>query len=167
MSDHQASYPIATMCKLLSVSSSPPVPTMHGCNGPHRGGQRSVQRTEPRAVPTVRRASQGFYNKRRRHSSIGYLSPINYECRHQNLKVDPDADHPAAVRATVKDTPSGGPKMGPSLTAAACDGRTIVRVGTEKWLCQGRTKECHATGRQYDTPTASLIPSPQLSTKPG
>jgi len=25
----------------------------------------------------------GFYNKRRRHSSIGYLSPIDYECRYQ------------------------------------------------------------------------------------
>src|ERR1700760_2115100 len=51
---------------------------------------------------------EGFYNKRRRHSSIGYLSPIDYECRHQNLKVDPDADHPA-----------------------------VARVGTEEWLRQG------------------------------
>jgi hypothetical protein len=31
------------------------------------------------------------YDKRRRHSSIGYRSPIDYECRHQNLKVDPAA----------------------------------------------------------------------------
>ena len=25
---------------------------------------------------------EGFYNRRRRHSSIGYLSPIDYEHRH-------------------------------------------------------------------------------------
>ena len=80
---------------------------------------------------------EGFYNKRRRHSSIGYLSPIDYECRHQNLKVDPDADQPATVLATVKDTPFGRPQVRPPLTAAARDGRTIVRVGTEEWLRQG------------------------------
>ena len=71
---------------------------------------------------------EGFYNKRRRHSSIGYLSPIDYECRYQGLKVAPDADQPAVVLTTVKDTPSGRPQNGPSLTAAARDGRIIVRV---------------------------------------
>jgi putative transposase len=25
---------------------------------------------------------EGFYNRRRRHSSLGYLSPIDYECGH-------------------------------------------------------------------------------------
>jgi putative transposase len=33
--------------------------------------------------------------------------------------------------------PRGGPKKGPSLTAAARDSRTIVRVGTEEWLRRG------------------------------
>ena len=58
---------------------------------------------------------EGFYNKRRRHSSIGYLSPIDYECRYQSLKVDPDADQPAVVLATVKDQPSGRPQNGAVL----------------------------------------------------
>jgi putative transposase len=48
---------------------------------------------------------EGFYNRRRRHSSIGYLSPIDYECRHHA----PDARQPAVVLATVKDRPSGRP----------------------------------------------------------
>src|SRR3954471_17509233 len=110
---------------------------------------------------------EGFYNKRRRHSSIGYLSPIDYECRYQGLKVAPDADQPAVVLTTVKDTPSGRPQNGPSLTAAARDGRTICGSGRKNGSPRGRTKECHETGGQDDTPTATLIPSSQLSTKPG
>ena len=53
---------------------------------------------------------EGFYNRRRRHSSIGYLSPIDYERRHHALAVDPDAHQPAIVLATVKDKPSGRPQ---------------------------------------------------------
>jgi putative transposase len=52
---------------------------------------------------------EGFYNPRRRHSSIGYLSPIDYERRHHANAVVPDADQPAAVLAAVKDKPCGRP----------------------------------------------------------
>src|ERR1700692_4548821 len=52
---------------------------------------------------------EGFYNRRRRHSSIGYLSPTDYERRHYALAVDPDAHQPAVVLATVKDKPCGRP----------------------------------------------------------
>ena len=53
---------------------------------------------------------EGFYNRHRRHSSIGYLSPIDYERRHQPLAVDPDTHQPAVVLAAVKDKPSGRPQ---------------------------------------------------------
>ena len=76
---------------------------------------------------------EGFYNPRRRHSSIGYLSPVDYERRHA---ANPDAHQPAVVLASVKDKPSGRPQ-GPSLTPAARDGRTLVRAGTEEWLPLG------------------------------
>jgi hypothetical protein len=46
---------------------------------------------------------EGFYNPRRRHSSIGYLSPIDCERRHQAMIVVADDDQPAAVLAAVKD----------------------------------------------------------------
>ena len=36
-----------------------------------------------------------------------------------------------------RTSPAGGPKTGPSLTAAPRDGRTIVRAGTEEWLRRG------------------------------
>jgi len=71
---------------------------------------------------------EGFYNKRRRHSSIGYLSPIDYECRHQSLKVAPDANQPAAVLATVKDTPFGRPQDGAVLDRR-CARRPHHRAG--------------------------------------
>jgi hypothetical protein len=45
---------------------------------------------------------EGFYNPRRRHSSIGYLSPIEYERRCQPT-VDPDPPQDAAVLAPIKD----------------------------------------------------------------
>ena len=79
---------------------------------------------------------EGFYNPRRRHSSIGYLSPVDYERQHPATAVEPDPPQPAVVLAAVKDALRAAP-TGPSLTAAARDGRTIVRAGTEEWLRRG------------------------------
>lgn len=50
---------------------------------------------------------EGFYNRRRRHSSIGYLAPIDYE---RQLLAGPDPRHSAGVLATVKDKPFGRPQ---------------------------------------------------------
>jgi putative transposase len=59
---------------------------------------------------------EGFYNRRRRHSSIGYLSPVDYE---QRLVHDPL--QPASVLAAVKDKPFGRPQ------AAVLDSRCARR----------------------------------------
>ena len=80
---------------------------------------------------------EGFYNRRRRHSSIGYLSPLDYERR---LLAGPDPRQPAGVLATVKDKPFGRGPKGPSLTAAPRPGRIVMRVGTEEWLRRGPNK---------------------------
>ena len=79
---------------------------------------------------------EGFYNPRRRHSSIGYLSPIEYERRQQAVNVVADAHQPPCSRPS-RTSPSGGRKRRPFLTAAARDGRTIVRAGTEEYLRRG------------------------------
>ena len=55
---------------------------------------------------------EGFYNRRRRHSAIGYLSPIDYE---QRLAADPDPRQPAGGLAAVKDEPCGRPQAGTVL----------------------------------------------------
>lgn len=46
---------------------------------------------------------EGFYNRRRRHSSIGYVSPVEYERQHDQPTVDPSPRQPAVVLAPVKD----------------------------------------------------------------
>jgi hypothetical protein len=58
---------------------------------------------------------EGFYNPRRRHSSIGYLSPIDYEPPVSGTTGDPDPHQPAAVLAAVKDKPFGRPRRGAVL----------------------------------------------------
>jgi putative transposase len=59
--------------------------------------------TQAEARSAVFAFIEGFYNPRRRHSSIGYLSPIDYERRHQATAVDPDAHQPAVVRAGTEE----------------------------------------------------------------
>ena len=56
-------------------------------------------KTQTEARRTVFEFIEGFYNPRRRHSSIGYLSPIDYERRHHAAAVNPNAHKPAAVLA--------------------------------------------------------------------
>jgi putative transposase len=51
---------------------------------------------------------EGFYNRRRRHSAIGFLSPVDYE-RQQAVAPDPHQD--AGVLAAVKDKPFGRPQV--------------------------------------------------------
>jgi hypothetical protein len=72
-------------------------------------------RTRAEAQSTVFAFIEGWYNPRRRHSSIGYRSPLDYERWHQTITVDPDAHQHAAELAPVKDKPSGRPQEGAVL----------------------------------------------------
>ena len=98
---------------------------------------RSRFRTPAEARSAAFSFIEGFYNPRRRHSSIGYLSPIDYERQHQAVRVVAGAHQPAAVLAAVKDKPFGRPQQRPSLTATARGSRVSARVGTEEWLRRG------------------------------
>jgi putative transposase len=94
-------------------------------------------RTAAEARTAVFEFIEGFYNLRRRHSSIGYLSPIDYEYRHQyTASIPTHVSLPSCSRPS-RTSPSGGPEVGPSLTAAARDSRTDVRAGTKEWLRRG------------------------------
>jgi putative transposase len=72
-------------------------------------------RTPAEAQSTVFAFIEGWYNPRRRHSSIGYRSPVDYERQHQPMAVGFDAHQPAAALAPVKDKPSGRPQEGAVL----------------------------------------------------
>ena len=58
--------------------------------------ERCRFKTQSEARSAVFAFIEGFYNPRRRHSSIGYLSPIDYEHRHHAVTVDRDSHQPAA-----------------------------------------------------------------------
>lgn len=72
-------------------------------------------KTQAEARMAVFAFIEGFYNPRRRHSSLGYLSPAAYEQR----AIDPGAHHPAAVLPPVKERPGNAePGRADSLPAA-------------------------------------------------
>ena len=73
---------------------------------------------------------EGFYNPRRRHSSLGYLSPVDYERRHEQA-VDPGAHQPAAVLGAVKTRP-GNVAASVHVRAAADLDRPCARRSTRR-----------------------------------
>src|SRR5580658_7241446 len=87
-------------------------------------------KTQAEARSAVFQFIEGFYNPRRRHSSLGYLSPIDYERRHQATAVDPDARQPADVLAAVKDKPFGRPQEAAVLDRR-CARRPHHRAGRD------------------------------------
>jgi putative transposase len=98
---------------------------------------------------------EGFYNPRRRHSSIGYLSPIDYERRHHALAVDPDPHQPAVVLATVKDKPSGRPQDAAVLDRR-CARRPHHRAGRDGRMAPPGAEPKNAT-KPEDKMTAQLL----------
>jgi hypothetical protein len=98
---------------------------------PHHAGDNEFTRTldwiRARHASAGRRDPRPIASSRRRSSASGTT-------RRQSIPTH--ASLPACSRPS-RTRPTGGPPTGPSLTAAARDGRTIVRAGTEEWLCQG------------------------------
>ena len=84
-------------------------------------------KTQAEARIVVFEFVEAFYNRRRRHSSIGYLSPIDYECLHA---ANPDPHQSAAVLASVKDKPSGRPRRRAVLDRR-CARRPHQRAGRD------------------------------------
>jgi putative transposase len=66
---------------------------------------------------------EGFYNPRRRHSSLGYLSPAAFEQR----AIDPSAHHPAAGLAPVKERPGNAEPSRDDSLPAVLDRRSARR----------------------------------------
>ena len=66
--------------------------------------QRTTFKTRAAARKSIFEFIEGFYNRRRRHSSLGYLSPVSYE--NAFAEADPSTNKPAIVLAAAKDKPS-------------------------------------------------------------
>src|SRR5512144_1391973 len=98
-------------------------------------------KTQAEARIAVFEFIEGFYNPRRRHSSLGYLSPIDYEHRHERA-ADPSAHPRPAVLGAVKVRPGDGGGCVDAGATADLDRpcarrRQRLRAGTEKRTPQG------------------------------
>ena len=93
---------------------------------------------------------EGFYNPRRRHSSIGYLSPIDFERQYQAVIVVAGAPQPAVVLAPVKDKPCGRPQ------AAAVLDRRCARPPPHRAGRDGRMAPPGAELKNVSTQEASM-----------
>ena len=67
---------------------------------------RSSFKTHAQARTAVFDFIEGFYNPRRRHSSLGYVSPVAFERQHRACAASPGALDPAVVLGALKAKPS-------------------------------------------------------------
>lgn len=67
---------------------------------------RCTFKTQDEARLAIFEYIEGFYNPRRRHSSLGYMSPNEFERRYKTGGCDTGTDQPADMLAALKDKPS-------------------------------------------------------------
>ena len=105
---------------------------------------RSSFKTHTQARNAVFDFIEGFYNPQRRHSSLGYVSPVAFERKHGACAASPDALDPAAVLGALKAKPSRAPE------ARGLD-RPSARRRAE---CPGRDERMGSAGAEQKDPTS-------------
>ena len=102
---------------------------------------------------------EGFYNPRRRHSSLGYLSPITFERQFATMTLEPGAHQHAIVLAPVKERPGNVAASRTAGMPAVLDSRSTQR----RRKCAGRDGKMLAAEpkdypREEDTKPSNQIP---------
>ena len=108
-------------------------------------------KTQAEARIAVFEFIEGFYNPRRRHSSLGYLSPIDFE-RHHAAK--PGAHQHAVVLAPVKDALQAAPHV-PAVLDSRSTRRPHQRAGRDGKMLSAEPKDCP---KEEDTMPSNQIP---------
>jgi putative transposase len=103
-------------------------------------------KTQAEARMAVFEFIEGFYNARRRHSSLGYLSPIEFERQFVETTLDPDAREHAVVLAPVKERPGSVPANCTANVPAVLDSRSTRqpwrRAGRDEKMLSAEQKDC-------------------------
>ena len=92
---------------------------------------RHCFRTQAEARLAVFDFIEGFYNPRRRHSALGYLSPIAYERHYRNPGSIPTRTRLPSCSPLSRTSPSGGPEDGAVLDRR-CARRPHWRAGRDE-----------------------------------
>ena len=89
---------------------------------------------------------EGFYNPRRRHSSLGYLSPITFERHFAPVTLEPGAHQRAVVLAPVKERPGSIAANRTAGVPAVLDSRSTrqprERAGRDEKMLSAEQKDC-------------------------
>ena len=90
-----------------------------------------------------------------RHSSLGYLSPVEFERQQEEGALDPGTHHPAAVLGAVKVRPGDG------ATAdldRPCARRLHVRAGRDEKMLSAEPKDGLRKQQKEDTLPPKPLP---------
>jgi putative transposase len=108
--------------------------------------ERRRFKTHAEAKMAIFEFIESFYNLRRRHSALGYLSPVDFERRHQSMTGFarmhpslPPCSRPSRRGLKVSEHEETSERR-PSLTGAARDGQYDVRAGTKERALQRPNK---------------------------
>ncbi len=116
-------------------------------------------KTQAEARIAVFEFIEGFYNPRRRHSSIGFLSPIEFERRFAERVLDPGAHHPAAVLAAVKARPRSFAACRtasvPAVLDRRCARRPDLRASRDEKMLAAEQKDRH---QEEDNMLSNALP---------
>jgi hypothetical protein len=94
-------------------------------------------KTQAEARMAVFQFIEGFYNPRRRHSSLGYLSPIAFERQYAATALEPGAHEHAVVLAPVKERPGNVAASCTASVPAVRDSHSTRR----RWQRAGRDEK--------------------------
>ena len=102
---------------------------------------------------------EGFYNPRRRHSSLGYLSPIKFEGQFAEPTLEPGASELAVVLAPVKERPGNVTADCTASAPAVLDSRSTrrpwQRAGRDEKMLSAEPKDCP---KEEDTMQSNQVP---------
>jgi putative transposase len=103
-------------------------------------------KTQAEARMAVFEFIEGFYNPRRRHSSLGYLSPIKFERQFGEATREPGAHEHAIMLATVKERP-GNVAASPTVNLPAVLDSCSTRQPPERAGRDGKIRSAEPKDR--------------------